>query len=164
MKTQKKQLKMVQERFSAFNLVATTLSTPNQLLKTKRSLRAVSLMVLFLSVSFSCFSQETGTAIMIRPGEVVALGDTLQLSKGTLGNLYAHISYKYVGIPSIMVKRKGPLSAQYEGNVVFVSKVDQNKAIIILTGIPYYKLECNVVKAFSDGEIKKFRKLKSEVK
>ena len=115
--------------------------------------------IALLIFSFNSYSQvNEGKAVVNIQGDVVAEGDTLLLGKGTLGKVYAHISYKYTGVPSIMVKRKGPLSTQYDGNVVFVSKVDEEKGIITLTGIPYYKLECNVVKAFKDGEIKKFKR------
>ncbi|MFM7858814.1 MAG: hypothetical protein ACKO96_44545 [Flammeovirgaceae bacterium] len=118
-------------------------------------------MIGFLTLSFGGYAQVgDGKAILIKPGEVVTEGDTLQLGKGTFGKAYAHITYKYTGIPSIMVKRKGPLSTQYDGTVVFVSKVDQEKGTIVLTGIPYYKLECNAVKAFKDGEIFKFKRNK----
>ncbi len=117
--------------------------------------------IAFMVLSFSSYAQSgDGKAILIKPGEVVAEGDTLQLGKGTFGKVYAHITYKYTGVPSVMVKRKGPLSTEYEGNVVFVSMVDQDKGVITLTGIPYYKLECNAVKAFKDGEITKFKRNK----
>jgi hypothetical protein len=115
--------------------------------------------IIFLVFSFSSNAQvKEVKTVMIKPGEVVSEGDTLQLGKGMLGKVYAHITYKYTGVPSIMVKRKGPLSTEYDGNVVFVSKVDQDKGVLTLTGIHYYKLECNAVKAFKDGEIKKFKR------
>lgn len=134
--------------------------TANKLQSIKRIAKATFTIVL-LVLSFSGYAQVgDGKAILIKPGEVVTEGDTLQLGKGTFGKAYAHITYKYTGVPSVMVKRKGPLSTEYDGNVVFVSKVDQDKGVITLTGIPYYKLECNAVKAFKDGEIIKFKRNK----
>jgi hypothetical protein len=143
-----------------FGIITGLVFTTPELQSIKRIVKTTFTMA-FLILSFSGYAQVgDGKAILIKPGEVVSEGDTLQLGKGTFGKVYAHITYKYTGVPSVMVKRKGPLSTEYDGNVVFVSKVDQDKGIVILTGIPYYKLECNAVKAFKDGEIMKFKRSK----
>ena len=140
-----------------FGVITGFVATSDRVLSFRKMVKAFTIAFLFFSFGVNAQVKE-GKAIMIKPGEVVAEGDTLQLGKGMLGKVYAHVTYKYTGVPSIMVKRKGPLSTQYDGNVVFVNKVDSDKGIVILTGIPYYKLECNAVKAFKDGEIKKFKK------
>jgi hypothetical protein len=114
--------------------------------------------VLFFSLALALLSFNSSGQIMIEPGVVVSEGDTLQLGKATMGKVYFNITFKYVGVPSLMIKRKGPLLATYEGNVVFVDKVIQDKGMIILKGIPSYKLECDAVKAFKDGEVKKFKR------
>lgn len=119
------------------------------------------LTISLLIASFSGYSQAgEGKAILLKPGEVITEGDTVQLVKSTLGNLYAHITYKYTGVPSLMIKRKGPVTSQYDGTVLFVNKVDQKTGVITLTGVQWYKFECQAVKAFQAGEIVKFKSRK----
>jgi hypothetical protein len=137
-----------------FTLTTKRLHSISKIIKT-------ALTVCLLTVSYSGFAQvEEEKAIMIKPGEVIAEGDTVQLVKSTIGNLYAHITYKYTGIPSLMIKRKGPVTSQYDGTVLFVGKVDQKTGVITLTGVQWYKFECQAVKAFEAGEIIKFKRRK----
>lgn len=137
-----------------FTLTADRLRSMRKIVKTV-------LTVCLLIVSYSSYSQDgDGKAILIKPGEVIAEGDTVQLVKSTIGNLYAHITYKYTGIPSLMIKRKGPVTSQYDGTVLFVGKVDQKTGVITLTGVQWYKFECQAVKAFETGEIIKFKRHK----
>ncbi|MCC6836686.1 MAG: hypothetical protein IT213_17000 [Cytophagales bacterium] len=134
--------------------------TVDRLQSLKKSFKAVLTISLFIA-SFTGYSQAgEGKAILLRPGEVIAEGDTVQLVKSTLGNLYAHITYKYTGVPSVMIKRKGPVTSQYDGTVLFVNKVDQKTGVITLTGVQWYKFECQAVKAFQAGEIVKFKSRK----
>lgn len=134
--------------------------TVDRLQSLKKSFKAVLTISLFIA-SFTGYSQAgEGKAILLKPGEVIAEGDTVQLVKSTLGNLYAHITYKYTGVPSVMIKRKGPVTSQYDGTVLFVDKVDQKTGVITLTGVQWYKFECQAVKAFQAGEIIKLSKRK----
>ena len=134
--------------------------TADRLRSMKKIVKTV-LTVCLLIVSYSGYSQAgEDKAILIKPGEVIAEGDTVQLVKSTIGNLYAHITYKYTGIPSLMIKRKGPVTSQYDGTVLFVGKVDQKTGVITLTGVQWYKFECQAVKAFEAGEIIKFKRHK----
>lgn len=134
--------------------------TVDRLQSLKKSFKAV-LTISFFIASFTGYSQAgEGKAILLKPGEVIAEGDTVQLVKSTLGNLYAHITYKYTGVPSVMIKRKGPVTSQYDGTVLFVDKVDQKTGVITLTGVQWYKFECQAVKAFQAGEIVRFKSRK----
>lgn len=90
-------------------------------------------------------------------GVDVKVGDTLMLGKGVMGKHYKFITYKYVGMPSVMIKKRGPASTDNEGTAVFVDKISSKEGLIILKGIPYYKLECKAVDAFKSGEIKPYK-------
>jgi len=134
--------------------------TADRLQSIKKIIKTI-LTVCLLIFSYSSFAQvEDSKAILIKPGEVIAEGDTVQLVKSTIGNLYAHITYNYTGIPSLMIKRKGPVTSHYDGTVLFVGKVDQKTGVITLTGVQWYKFECHAVKAFEAGEIIKFKRHK----
>lgn len=143
-----------------FAMITGLTLTVDRLQSLKKSFKAVLTISLFIA-SFTGYSQAgEGKAILLKPGEVIAEGDTVQLVKSTLGNLYAHITYKYTGVPSVMIKRKGPVTYQYDGTVLFVDKVDQKTGVITLTGVQWYKFECQAVKAFQAGEIIKLSKRK----
>lgn len=144
-----------------FGLISGLTLTTDRLQSLKKMFKAVLTISLFIA-SFTGYSQVLESkAILIKPGEVIAEGDTVQLGKSTLGNLYSHITYKYTGMPSLMVKRKGPVTSQYDGAVLFVKKVDQDTGIITLAGVQWYKFECHAVKAFQAGEITKLSKRKN---
>ncbi|HEY0655496.1 MAG TPA: hypothetical protein VGD65_20315 [Chryseosolibacter sp.] len=97
-----------------------------------------------------------GQKFLSPSGDIIKVGDTLQLGKGLMGKHYKFITYKYVGMPSVTVKKRGPASTDHEGTVLFVDKISPKEGLIILKGIPYYKFECKAVDAFKGGELKTY--------
>lgn len=120
--------------------------------------------ILKITLSFFLFLPATSLAQKFEAGGfttsngfALRVGDTLQLGKGTMGKHYKYINYKYVGVPSVMIKKRGPASTENEGAVLFIEKFFPQDGLIVLKGIPYYKFECRAIDAFKSGELITFK-------
>lgn len=128
-------------------------------------MKALYIFFFFLSIFFVGLNPRSnaqkfdGLKFVTPSGAHLKVGDTLQLGKAQMGKHYRYVTYKYVGMPSPMIKKRGPASMDNEGSVLFVERISAKDGLIILKGIPYYKFECMAVDAFKSGELKTFSSL-----